>query len=56
MVERASCERYKSNTSPAIYEDQHAGNTNKTALSRIRRDCCYDRTSAVTSKDAGELG
>jgi hypothetical protein len=36
-VERACWEQHKSNTSPAIYEDQHAGNTNKTAFHGTRR-------------------
>ena len=30
-------EQHKSNTSPAIYEDQHAGNTDKTAFHGTRR-------------------
>lgn len=30
-------EQHKSNTSPAIYEDQHAGNTDKTAFTGTRR-------------------
>jgi hypothetical protein len=37
MVERACWEQHKSNTSPAIYEDQHAGNTDKTAFTGTRR-------------------
>jgi hypothetical protein len=36
-VERACCEQHKSNTSLAIYEDQHACNTNKTAFHGTRR-------------------
>ena len=37
MVERAWWEQHKSNTSPAIYGDQHAGNTDKTAFTGTRR-------------------
>lgn len=45
------------NTSPVKGEDQHAYNTDKTALSGTRRhDYYYDLTGPVTNKDAGELG
>ncbi len=32
MAERACCGQHAGNTSPGIGEDQHAGNTNKTAF------------------------
>jgi hypothetical protein len=50
-ADRACCEQHRSDPSPGIGEDQHADNTNKTALrGSPRHDCCHNRTSPVTSK------
>jgi hypothetical protein len=37
MADRGCREQHKCNTSPGIGEDQHAGNTNKTAFRGTRR-------------------
>ena len=37
MLQRVCCDQHKSNTSSGAGEDQHAGNTNKTAFTGTRR-------------------
>ena len=37
MLQRVCCDQHKSNTSSGAGEDQHAGNTNKTAFAGTRR-------------------
>ena len=55
-AERARCGQHPSNTSPGIGEDQHAGNTNKTAFPGTRRHDRYNKHAGpVTSVNAGEL-
>jgi hypothetical protein len=50
------CE-HKSNATAVVGKDQHAYNTDKTAIpGTLRHDCHEAHASAVTSNDADELG
>jgi hypothetical protein len=56
MAERARCEQHGGNTSTGIGEDQHAGNTNKTAFPGTRRGISVGHAEGSRSRTFRDLG